>query len=1187
MPTAPTSASFLRYGDIQNSEFTGTNSVKIPLHNIKTGNIEFPISLDYINGNGIRVDDEGSSVGIGWNLGLPAIVQTIYGIDDFDFEDEFVKQKIKILLHYQPTTPWGLLNYNYKYLESLNKDIPSGYVDQPQIGKYTYYYSSRRTVPIYGALSFVTLNNGTEQDATVDIFTLNLFGNKIQFFISNHQYLDESNVTPYFECLTKGYKVDFNKNLFSFTVTAPDGTSYIFGRTEKTRLYQTLNRNFLLTQIMDKNNNSIYFSYNEYSGNNFITEPKRLNYSRSTNHTRYPQCDGIPIADGNNNAYFSSSKARPVNTDGSAIDPFSSGPAGEYRQSRNIFQQSYSNFLLVSNITWDDGELIFSYSSRADKPTAKLDNIYLNNKAHQNVKIYNFNYEYVTADSNYGFSSTDLDITRMTKRLFLNKLTINNIDEYYFDYFNKEALPRKDSYAIDYWGYFNGGSNNKTYFINPKDFNGAIMNSLPITDLNNNKKIADINYVTAGLIKKIIYPTKGYSLFDYELNSASNLIENSSIQFGKGVRFKGQTNYDNNANIIDKTEFEYENGYSTNRLSFVQEISQTYPRSETPPSNGDWISYSIISMNSTNNYSSSILSSGDYVGYEKVTKKKVNGNLFNGKIISTFSINPDVFYSFWANQMMVNIPSTKALGIDNGKLLSQIVFDQNNFKLKEITNIYDTKYSQIFYSTIFSSISEWLYICGQIVNSGGDGGTIMPNIGRPNELHVVSHFPIFSKESLLSAQTTVEYINGKEATSSTSNTYNSYNLLTSKNSNLNSGDNVIENFGYTSSIPEFNYKNILSELAWHEVIKNGTKVSMQYYDYRSRTHLNRTSVTNVSLPSNIYTAVTFDRYDTKGNLLQYTTKETTPVAIIWGYNNTQPIAEVKGATYPDPSNPKPATDLSQSLIDSIIGASDTDAAQLPGNDESSFLDILNSFRKDPSNSNFLITTYTYDPLIGVRSITPPSGIREVYLYDNQRRLMEVRENDKTGKILKEYSYKYAPVKYFSSEKSQTFTRNNCGSNYAGGTYIYSVPANKYSSYTSQADADQQAQNDINANGQNAANMYGSCTYLVDCGFIAASIIPSSNVLTKSIKMQDNTVNFQLTFSPKDVVATWSSPTYIGYIPNPTCRPSGEKFATFTAGNQSWDITTRTNGDVVIKLTAGTVNPNTFIPPITINYSYTK
>ncbi len=65
--------------------------------------------------------------------------------------------------------------------------------------------------------------------------------------------------------------------------------------------------------------------------------------------------------------------------------------------------------------------------------------------------------------------------------------------------------------------------------------------------------------------------------------------------------------------------------------------------------------------------------------------------------------------------------------------------------------------------------------------------------------------------------------------------------------------------------------------------------------------------------------------------------------------------------------------------------------------------------------------------------------------------------------------------YYNTAQSGTFTRNNCGSGYTGGQVTYTVPANTYSSNTSQSDANQQAINDVNANGQAYANANGSCT----------------------------------------------------------------------------------------------------------------
>ncbi len=147
--------------------------------------------------------------------------------------------------------------------------------------------------------------------------------------------------------------------------------------------------------------------------------------------------------------------------------------------------------------------------------------------------------------------------------------------------------------------------------------------------------------------------------------------------------------------------------------------------------------------------------------------------------------------------------------------------------------------------------------------------------------------------------------------------------------------------------------------------------------------------------TNMTKEVTYTKYDpANGNLQEYKIKDQIPVAIIWGYNSTQPIAKIEGATYADVQN----------FAAAIITASNADAGAVINNDESSLLTALDTFRRNPALANFQVTTYTYDPLIGVRSITPPSGIREYYIYDTANRLEKIV--DINGKILKEFKYNY-------------------------------------------------------------------------------------------------------------------------------------------------------------------------------------
>ena len=71
-----------------------------------------------------------------------------------------------------------------------------------------------------------------------------------------------------------------------------------------------------------------------------------------------------------------------------------------------------------------------------------------------------------------------------------------------------------------------------------------------------------------------------------------------------------------------------------------------------------------------------------------------------------------------------------------------------------------------------------------------------------------------------------------------------------------------------------------------------------------------------------------------------------------------------------------------------------------------------------------------------------------------------------------------PTTFSSVSKSGSFTRNDCLSGTTPGQVTYSVPAGKYTSTVSQADADSKATNDVNANGQAFANTNGTCTPII-------------------------------------------------------------------------------------------------------------
>lgn len=173
---------------------------------------------------------------------------------------------------------------------------------------------------------------------------------------------------------------------------------------------------------------------------------------------------------------------------------------------------------------------------------------------------------------------------------------------------------------------------------------------------------------------------------------------------------------------------------------------------------------------------------------------------------------------------------------------------------------------------------------------------------------------------------------------------------------------------------------------------NGVKLSEQKTVYDKNI-----ATSNLLLPRYIFSnkgdagiaitdkKVTYDQYDDKGNLLQYTLENDTPVSIIWGYNKTQPIAKIQNATYSQIT----------SYVANLENLSNTGT-------EANLILSLNALRT--SFPNAMITTYTYIPLIGVSTITDPKGDEITYIYDPIGRLQYVK--DALGNLLSENQYHY-------------------------------------------------------------------------------------------------------------------------------------------------------------------------------------
>jgi hypothetical protein len=131
---------------------------------------------------------------------------------------------------------------------------------------------------------------------------------------------------------------------------------------------------------------------------------------------------------------------------------------------------------------------------------------------------------------------------------------------------------------------------------------------------------------------------------------------------------------------------------------------------------------------------------------------------------------------------------------------------------------------------------------------------------------------------------------------------------------------------------------------------------------------------------------------------------------------------------------------------------------------------FDDFRFQPSAA--VTTAYVYDNKTGeLTYILGNNNLYMRYQYDAGGRLIRTYKEvigKSTVPIAGAIVYNYANLTFKNTAVSQTFYSQSCGTNYPIA-FVYTVNAGTYTSAVSQADAQLQAQNDITANGQNAAN----------------------------------------------------------------------------------------------------------------------
>lgn len=495
---SPETAGFRRYGETSVGEYTGTAMVSVPLYTFSYKGIEIPINLSYMGG-GIEVAREASWVGLGWDMNIGGCVTYIaQGGND------------------QKYGRHGSWNDAYNV---LNSDSADHFRIKTNLGELSFGDGS-----FFGSMHQDLKNGQTEYD----FYSVNVLGRSFLFTWN-----------PYESCYTiigdasQVFKVKYSSPDRSWEIRDVDGYIYTFSCRELSRSGQTeYTSAWYLTDVTSPKGDYVTLSYGV-----------RADYNLLPSFSQYYDCvtDVIPLY----------------------VPPGTS--LTTYYQEAGLNSQVLSDrwgveHPFLTSIVSEDGSIAVNLQlgNRSDLPGSKrLDGITVSSGiSHKVIKSIRLNYSYFESclrGGNYlafpqktTYLPSDLaewdDQQKLRlKLLSVDELSADSIDtlrtsfSYYED--GIYQLPVKTSCAVDFWGYFNNRENHSTVLpglnaggytnmLLPSAADCVITGSQPVPEelngVNGAIRFADANYAKTFSLRRVTYPTGGYTEYEYELNSFTN-----------------------------------------------------------------------------------------------------------------------------------------------------------------------------------------------------------------------------------------------------------------------------------------------------------------------------------------------------------------------------------------------------------------------------------------------------------------------------------------------------------------------------------------------------------------------------------------------------------------------------------------------------------------------------------------
>lgn len=894
----PDASELGKYGQIPVNYFNGLPEISIPLTTFKAKGYDLPLYLTY-HASGNNPDSHPGWVGLGWTLHAGGMINRIInGYKDEKSEKEF-----------QRFSNLGF-DSEFAYFYNAEQRQNADWADENRLSRLSGSTASERpfdtepdefqiNIDDIQASFYITgenkikIKSKSNMNFKADI-RLNT-SNSIYILFKNRN-LDKKNLEAslftYIEeiIITKdnGVKYYFggNKDAIEFSFIQNPKYSEIGTNTNEWRVVGTAN-SWLLRKIKLLNGEIITFNY-EKRGTPIII---------SDNHygTSY-------IIDDNGVGSLFDTKNQPgynINLSFVFIQPsYLTSIKSEVTNNEIFFGRTKSNELGY-NINLNDFNFRVGNFEYYD-PNTPMEFSFSNLMTHS---YYMQLYEIVEKDRKIKLelSNDSQSRLKLLSVAFYNKnnITDTRINGYKFEY-NDVNLPPYNSKKTDKWGYYN----NKYY--GDKEYQNLSAYRTP-----------EEYYMKAEILRKIVYPTGGYSEFFYEPHRYSKVAEQfpfstqSATGIAGGLRIKEIINSDNNKTVSRKFEYVDNQGNSSGILSGNQ-IYYIVGRHHVDFCYGRWWGLTHMDVNikydaryyimQENNINQLSTTNGSHVTYSRIVEKMSDGS----KTIYNYS-NHDEFMDELPEKTLDNI---------NEKVLS------NSFTSRELerglltrTEFIDTKgrivkTEEYAYNSTPERYNDFVKSANQTQHCNG-------MILRMSAIRIYTFCPY-----LLSKTTTINDIEGMEPiTTTTKFEYNGYKLLTKATSCNSKNEEEIDITRYSGDISNGVYlqmqnKNILSYPVEKIQIRNQHLTGSELFTYKKNTWnddyvLDKRYKSRLNSPVSYRNFVNFDgnikdshydspemeytRYDRYSNIEESISKDFHKSTYIWGYNGLYPVAIFENA----------------------------------------------------------------------------------------------------------------------------------------------------------------------------------------------------------------------------------------------------------------------------------------------------